>query len=72
MSYLVVEVIKVAGDENVNVPHDLQNVQTLTRTHGYNRPHMRRLNQNSTAVLMCTLTCSRVWLGKWASVIMRP
>lgn len=32
-SYLVVEVIKVARDKNVNVPHDLQNVQTLMRAH---------------------------------------
>lgn len=32
-SYLVVEVIKVARDKNVNVPHDLQNVQALMRKH---------------------------------------
>lgn len=33
VAHLVVEVIKVPRDKNVNVPHDLQNVQTLISTH---------------------------------------
>lgn len=33
-SYLVVEVIKVTRDKNMNVPHDLQDVQPLMRTDG--------------------------------------
>lgn len=28
-SYLVVQVVEVARDKNVNVSHDLQNIQTL-------------------------------------------
>lgn len=33
--YLVVKVIAVVGDKDVNVPHDLKNIQTLSHTwHG--------------------------------------
>ena len=28
--YLIVEIVAVVGDKDVNVPHDLENVQTLT------------------------------------------
>lgn len=48
MSYLVVEVIKVARDKNVNVPHDLQNVQTLMRT---NRASSYKINHLSPILL---------------------
>lgn len=27
--YLVVEIVEILGDKDVNIPHDLQNIQTL-------------------------------------------
>lgn len=71
-SYLIVEVIKVARDKNMYVSHDLQNVQSLMRTHRV----IQLINHSSTLHLhlktVNTQTCSRVWLGRCASVIVSP
>ena len=61
--YLVVEIIAVVGDKDVDIPHDLEHVQTLTvaTTHNMAGRATHRL-----------LTCSSVWLGSCGSTITKP